>query len=436
MASLRCAPKKYEMNPVLLAIVALLVIMAVSIAMAILFPYQDLNAQSSLRGPGKAEGVQVGIIFEGIGGSGDIHSAVVQSDGDEKEIVTQVNASDELKDNEAFVVSNNIIDSESNEPEKEGKQEVEAAGEPTKEAASAVPQSNAEVYSGKSVGEAAAVDGASVEGDNAIESESNTVEQEEEEAVAKPVQEATATATVPESNAEAASDESFDVAVGANDASVVSDNGIETVEQEDAAEPSNESVAGPVPSTEDPAALVEEPVIEQPATTNESDNDDPSDSQTASHHSLFSDTDAPAGILDEGTPADEVPAETTGVVSSEANESTTDDTTDQYEQCRSLLRQANGDSSDILGPVEYVAFLAKLKEKGTGANSVIIADQYADLEYELKLNFVHLSCSCPATNANCCAETSGIYIDDSVGIGSGLDKVCEQTLQAMDGIVG
>ena len=86
MASLRCAPKKYEMNPVLLAIVALLVIMAVSIAMAILFPYQDLNAQGSLRGAGKTEGVQVGIISEGIGGSGDIHSAVVQSDGDEKEV--------------------------------------------------------------------------------------------------------------------------------------------------------------------------------------------------------------------------------------------------------------------------------------------------------------------------------------------------------------
>jgi len=422
------------MNPVLLAIVALLVIMAVSIAMAILFPYQDLNAQGSLRGAGKTEGVQVGIISEGIGGSGDIHSAVVQSDGDEKEIVTQVNASDELKDDEAFVVSNNIIDSESNESEKEGKQEVEASGEPTKEAASAVPESNAEVYSGKSAGEVAAVDGASVEGDNAIESESNTVEQEEEEeAVAKLVQEATA--TLPESNTEAASEESFGVAVGAIDASVVSDNGIETVEQEDAVEPSNESVAGHVPSTEEPAALVEEPIIEQPATTNESDNDDPSDLQTASHHSLFSDTDAPVGILDEGTPADEVPAETTGVVSSEANESTTDDTTDQYEQCRSLLRQANGYSSDILGPVEYVAFLAKLKEKGTGANSVIIADQYADLEYELKLNFVHLSCSCPATNANCCSETSGIYIDDSVGIDSSLDQVCEQTLQAMNGLV-
>lgn len=429
MSSRRCAPKKYETNPVHLAIAALLVIMAVSIAMAILFPYQDLNAQSSLRVADEAEGVQVGIILEGIGGGGDIHSAVVQSDVDEEEIVTQVKASNELKDDEA---------SESNAPDNEEKQKEEAVSEPAKEAASTVPESNAEVPSDESLGEAASADEASVESDNVIESEPITVEQEEEGAVSKPVEEAAA--TLPESSAVAASDESVGEAVTANEASVASDNVIEsepnTVVQEDEEEPLNESVAGPVPSAEEPAALVEEPIIEQSITTNESDNYDPSDSQTTSHHSLFSDKDAPAEILPEGNPAEEVPAETTDALSSEASKSTTEDKTAQYEQCHSLLQQANVNSNGVLGPVEYVTFLTNLKEEVIGATSVAIADQYADLEYELKMNFIHLSCMCPTTNANCCAEINGMYIGDSEGVVSSLDKICEHTLQAIEGLVG
>ena len=104
----------------------------------------------------------------------------------------------------------------------------------------------------------------------------------------------------------------------------------------------------------------------------------------------------------------------------------------EIQHCHTLLQQEADivHPRDILGPVEYIAFLSKMNQAAIGPTAnANIPEQFAYLPEELKTNFEHSSCNCPPTNPGCCVDVRGVY----VGHGSDLDKICENTLLAFEG---
>lgn len=153
--------------------------------------------------------------------------------------------------------------------------------------------------------------------------------------------------------------------------------------------------------------------------------------QSPTHHSLFDHDNSPTSGVSSPT--------NTEIASPTAPKATTTTTTTENNEgdCRLLLHQADIDSNGLLDSSEYMSFLKNLEEKQLllGEEPLLITnyvdDQYVDLSYQLKMNFVHLSCVCPpATNDDCCAERSGIYIGAGME-GEMLDRVCIETVGAI-----
>jgi len=154
--------------------------------------------------------------------------------------------------------------------------------------------------------------------------------------------------------------------------------------------------------------------------------------KSPTHHSLFDHDNSPT-ISGVSSPTN------TAIASPTAPKATTTTTNTENNEgdCRLLLHQADVDSNGVLDSSEYMSFLKNLEEKQLLLKeeplliTTYVDDQYVDLSYQLKMNFVHLSCVCPpATNDDCCAERSGIYI--SAGMeGEMLDRVCIETVGAI-----
>lgn len=189
-----------------------------------------------------------------------------------------------------------------------------------------------------------------------------------------------------------------------------------------------DSESGTVTPINDELTAVEEESIDQQSIANdESNNNNLAPSPT--HHSLFDHDNSPTSPVSSPT--------NTAIASPTAPMTTTTTTENNEGQCQSLLHQADIDSNGLLDSSEYMTFLKNLEETQLflGEEPLLITasvnDQYVDLSYQLKMNFVHLSCVCPpATNDDCCAERSGIYIGDGMEEEM-LDRVCVETVSAI-----
>jgi len=389
-SSLRLRLQVYAPNRYLLAISALLIVMAVSVAMAVIYPYQDLNAQNIAA----AAAVVVDSSSSSVGGVG-MSSGVGSGAG--------------VLDDDASSVSSG----------------VSVGG-------SAVTQSN--------------VDGEGI------------ITQATDEATAKPNNEL----------------------MENNESSVVSNNaGGESLIESVAGVSSATPIITEKLLTTDDVKAEESGIDEQQSlissTSNASNNDDNSNpaansttttaQQQDDNHSLFdkentpTPTSSPTGLISPPTMA-VIASPTAPIVLTEettalSSTNTTENNIQQQQQqeCHSLLQQANVDSpNNMMDPSEYVTFVTNLQKKLThSADDVVEGEEgignheYTDLPQELKMNFVHLSCVCPATNANCCADRNGIYIGDGINGGNTMEedgnsrisvtKICAQTLTAMGDLV-
>lgn len=99
-----------------------------------------------------------------------------------------------------------------------------------------------------------------------------------------------------------------------------------------------------------------------------------------------------------------------------------------HPRCQSLLRQTDLNTKGLLTESEYATLVAELLQ-GVAPHSVA-PERYSDLPFQLKMNFLHLSCVC----LDCCVEENGIYIgehEQQHGMRDTLDVICEQTEAAI-----
>lgn len=228
---------------------------------------------------------------------------------------------------------------------------------------------------------------------------------------------------------------------GANSVVSESNNGDEETSSVESVAAEDEETTSSVESVVNaPVTTAEEvPVVEQPVSTSSNEpiiannnnvNNPAEDSQSTatSHQSLFDheDTTLSASTMDE--------------------EATTTENNIEQQQCHSLLHLANthfsnkSQNNNIMDTTEYVTFITNLLETMPGENKGTLADQYYDLPMSLQVNFQRLSCLCPnSTKSECCAETNGIYlVEDMEGDrgSSSLDMICDETIKALESVVG
>mmetsp|Transcript_4667 Transcript_4667/g.7478 ORF Transcript_4667/g.7478 Transcript_4667/m.7478 type:complete len:389 (+) Transcript_4667:1101-2267(+) len=187
----------------------------------------------------------------------------------------------------------------------------------------------------------------------------------------------------------------------------------EEVEEESAINQSSGNNVDSEPVEEDEESVDDSSSVA--AAPDESTNND----QHSTHQSLFDHTPTATSNT---TPLDITTAPT----------STTADEDNNQLQCQSLLSEANVNADDLIDSSEYASLVKTLRE----LHDVAVAndatnDEYVDLSFNLKWNFVQLSCVCPAlVDGLCCKDGNGIYVGEGVEEDS-LEKVCEQTLGAV-----
>lgn len=104
-------------------------------------------------------------------------------------------------------------------------------------------------------------------------------------------------------------------------------------------------------------------------------------------------------------------------------------------QCQSLLQQNDADSNHLLDTTEYMSLLQSLSKSHSPENAMSPWDTiaYTELPFQLKMNFNHLACVCPANYiGDCCSEhKQGIYVGSDTEDDERLEKVCVQTTEAV-----
>jgi hypothetical protein len=394
--------------------------MGVSIALAIIFPYQDLNAQqqaveqsASLRGtvPPTTEGGGIlgnGGVEEvggvGIGGLvaddsvlGDSSVAMVQTDVVNKETFTNAILEGSINDKKDSVSLESNVIAKAISNKEEGAEEIqqETASESVVGAAASTSENEEDIVVSEPIAakqedaEEPSEDELTVEAAVVIDKANSIVVDNE------------ATITEQENEEEE----------HANNELIISENEPIVAEQKEEEVPPTEEVVEPVvtaATVEEPTTVVEEGLdIEQ-----------------------YVQAEISAGLFGnkEETPTLE---DNSSAITTTQTETMPELSTIEIQQCHTLLQQEADivHPRDILGPVEYTAFLSKMKQANIGsASEADIPNQYAYLSEELKTNFVQSKCNCPPTNVDCCMDVHGIY----VGQGSDLDKICENTLMAFD----
>lgn len=104
-------------------------------------------------------------------------------------------------------------------------------------------------------------------------------------------------------------------------------------------------------------------------------------------------------------------------------------------ECEQLLHQADTDSNNLLDTNEYLNFLSSFltnNDDTSSSKNINVPQEYNNLPYVMKINYIHLSCVCPPNVVDCCADgQSGIYIDgDSEG--ERVQEICDRTKEALD----
>jgi len=100
--------------------------------------------------------------------------------------------------------------------------------------------------------------------------------------------------------------------------------------------------------------------------------------------------------------------------------------------CRALLLQADVNSNQMIDTTEYLSFLHNLQSSNR-LHADKLPENYSELDFPLRINFLQQSCICPFDMPDCCDERNGIYIgSDEIA-----DSVCSFTMNVgEDGNIG